>query len=110
MPERQLYLTARIGYLVCPASICMECHARLAMDALAQRLPSLADGDLFRAMGGENENARCGQVCVGIEAGTAELSALDRTSAARGAEKTVVQGSGVRDQSAYCFARLSGMK
>ena len=67
-------LEARIDAIVCPSSICMERHARFAADAMAERVSSLADGDLFRAMGGKDENARCAQVCLGIAPGIAEFS------------------------------------
>ena len=66
---------------------------------MAQRIFALADGDVFGAMGGEDEVPRCAQICLVFGPGTVELSAVDRPGAAGGTQETVKkQGTGMREQ------------
>lgn len=82
-------LDGRTDTIVCPFSLSVECYARVAASAVAQRISSLADGDLFRTVGGEDEAAGYPRFHVVFALGVVAFPGLDRPGAARGAQTAV---------------------
>ena len=75
--------------IVCSTSLSMERDPRVPAQAVAKRISSLANGDIFRPVGREDDAARCNQVRLGFAAGIAELPVVDGAGAAGSAEKAV---------------------
>jgi hypothetical protein len=59
-----IYTRVKDRDLVCPSPLSMERYARLPSEALDKRISSLADGDLFRPVGRENEGPGRIEVCL----------------------------------------------
>lgn len=76
-------LESRIEPIVCPSPLSMERHPRLTAEALEKRISSLANGDLFRPVGRENEGPGRVEICMVLAQGIIELPVLDRPGAAR---------------------------
>ena len=84
-----LYLIPKDTHLVCTDSLSLECNPRFPADAVAQRVSSLARGDLLRPVGGEAQGKGSADLCVGIALGALEFPVVDRAGGARGAQKAL---------------------